>query len=404
MACRTDILWSDELLGYDFGAGHPMASARLDLTMGLSRALGLLDLPGVRVVGVEPAADDELRRVHGADYLAAVRAAGERPAVVARDHGLGTQDTPVFAGMHEASARIVDGSVRGALAVWRGEAEHAVNVAGGMHHAMPDAASGFCVYNDAAVAIARLLDEGVERVAYVDLDAHHGDGVERVFWDDPRVLTVSVHESGATLFPGTGAVTATGGAGAPGSVVNVPLPAGTDGRGWARAVDAVVPQVLRAFSPQVVVSQHGCDGHRADPLSNLRLSVRTLRWAAERVHALAHELAEGRWLALGGGGYAVTEVVPFVWAHLVSVAAHEPTAPGGAVPAAWAQDVGERWATRIRRSLSDAPTDRDPVTEAADGALPDWEAGYDPASPVDQAVRAARQAAFPALGLYPGPG
>src|SRR5690606_7692692 len=170
-------------------------------------------------------------------------------------------------------------------------------------------ASGFCVYNDAALAIHALLEAGAERVAYVDVDAHHGDGVERVFWDEPRVLTVSVHESGRTLFPGTGYAQDCGGPAARGTAVNLALPAGTATDGWARAIEAVVPAVVRAFEPDAIVSQHGCDAHAVDPLTNLRVSVDGLRWAVRLLHELAHEVTGGKWLALGGGGYAVVDVV-----------------------------------------------------------------------------------------------
>src|SRR5659263_220150 len=226
MAPVVQVVWAPELLGYDFGVGHPMAPLRLELTMELARVLGLLSGDDVRLVGAKPASDALLETVHEPAYVAAVHAASDR-GTSDRVRGLGTDDDPVFRGMHEAAARIVTGSVDSALAVWRSEVEHAVNLTGGMHHAMPGAASGFCVYNDAAVAIRRLLDEGAQRVAYVDLDAHHGDGVQKVFWDDPRVLTVSVHESGHTLFPGTGHARETGGPDAPGTAVNVALPAHT---------------------------------------------------------------------------------------------------------------------------------------------------------------------------------
>src|SRR4029079_9133544 len=236
--------------------------------------------------------------------------------------GLGTSDDPVFPDMHEATARVVQGTVDSALAVWEGRALHAVNVSGGLHHAMPGAASGFCVYNDAAIGIRALLDAGAERVAYVDVDAHHGDGVQAVFWDEPRVLTVSVHETGQALFPGTGHARETGGPGAPGAAVNVPLPSGTGDAGWLRAIDAVVAAVVRAFAPDVLVSQHGCDTHTMDPLTHLRMSVDGQRAAATLLHDLAHEVAGGRWVALGGGGYAVLDVVPRSWAHLLGVATH----------------------------------------------------------------------------------
>ena len=383
-------MWSPALLGYDFGRGHPMSPVRLKLTMDLARALGLLDASGVRVVGVEPAGDDDLLTVHVATYIAAVRAASDHgkpdPA-----HGLGTADDPVFAGMHEAAARIVAGSLAGASAVWSGEARHAVNITGGMHHAMPDSASGFCVYNDAGIAIRRLLADGARRVAYVDVDAHHGDGVERIFWDDPRVVTISVHESGRSLFPGTGHAAEIGGPGALGTAVNLALPAGTGDAGWLRAVSAVVPAVLRGFAPDVVVSQHGCDAHASDPLANLRVTVDAQRRVAEILHELAHEVAGGRWLALGGGGYAVVDVVPRAWSHLIAIAGHVSLDPTTALPAAWRADVAERWGRNAPERMTDGAT----------GAFRAWGDGYDPADDVDRAIRATREAAFPHLGLDP---
>ena len=390
MAESLRIVWTPALLGYDFGHGHPMSPLRLKLTMDLAAALGLLDAPGVRVVGVEPASVDELLTVHSAAYVAAVRAAaatGESDGV----HGLGTEDDPVFAGMHEAAARIVAGSLAGAAAVWSGEAVHAVNITGGMHHAMPAAASGFCVYNDAAVAIRRLLADGARRVAYVDVDAHHGDGVERVFWDDPRVVTLSVHESGRTLFPGTGHPGDIGGPGAEGTAVNLALPAGTGDAGWLRAVSAVVPPVLRGFAPDVIVSQHGCDAHASDPLANLKVSVDAQRRVTEIVHELAHEVAGGRWLALGGGGYAVVDVVPRAWSHLLAIAGHVPLDPATPLPAAWRADVVERWGR----------TPPELMTDGATLAFSEWRDGYDPANDVDRAIRATREAVFPHLGLDP---
>ncbi|MCC2316795.1 acetoin utilization protein AcuC [Cellulomonas chengniuliangii] len=390
MSGDVQVVWSPALLGYDFGDGHPMAPLRLDLTMRLAQSLGLLEGPGVRVVGAEPASDAVLQTVHEPAYVAAVRAASDGGAADA-SRGLGTADDPVFSGMHEAAARVVGGSVAVALAVWRGEAEHGVNLTGGMHHAMPGAASGFCVYNDAAVAIRALLDAGAERVAYVDVDAHHGDGVQRVFWDDPRVLTVSVHESGHTLFPGTGHPRETGGPAAEGSAVNVALPARTGDAGWLRAIDAVLPAVLRAFAPQVVVSQHGCDAHVEDPITNLDVSVDAVRAAVELVHGLAHEVADGRWVALGGGGYAVVDVVPRAWAHVIAEAAHRPVDPGLRLPEEWQAEVVARYGRRGPARM----------TDGADAAFRPWAAGYDPADDVDRAVRATRAAAFPLLGLDP---
>ena len=192
--------------------------------------------------------------------------------------------------MHEAPPHVVGSTLEAFRQVWSGESLHSANITGGLHHAMPDRASGFCIYNDIAVGIRSLLDQGAERVAYVDVDVHHGDGVERVFWDDPRVLTISLHETGQMLFPGTGFAGDVGGPGAEGSAVNVPLPPGTADAGWLRAFHAVVPDLLRAFAPQVLVTQHGCDSHADDPLAHLLLSVDGQRAAYDALHGLAHEV------------------------------------------------------------------------------------------------------------------
>lgn len=387
---RARLAWSPELLEYDFGPGHPMAPVRLDLTMRLIHALRLPDLPTLEVADAEPASDEVLRTVHDDAYLAAVRRASTElePDPV---RGLGTEDDPLFLGMHDAAARQVGGSVALAEAVWRHEIDHGVNVAGGMHHAQRGAAAGFCVYNDAAAAIRRLLDLGADRVAYVDLDAHHGDGVEAAFWEDPRVLTVSVHQDGRTLFPGTGYPGDVGAGRGEGTAVNVSLPPGTHGAEWLRAVDAVVPAVVREHRPDVIVSQHGCDAHGNDPLSHLDVDVDAQRTAQQWVHALAHELTGGRWLALGGGGYAVVDVVPLVWASLVAEAAHAPLTAGMPLPADWRAVALEVSEIEPARTLGST----EPV-----GWRP-WKDGWDPADPVDRAVQATRKAVFPLLGLDP---
>ncbi len=384
------VVWSTELLGYDFGPGHPMSSDRIDLTVALAAGLGLLERPDVALVAAGEAPDELLTTVHEPAYVAAVRAASSS-GTPDEARGLGTEDNPVFPGMHEAAARMVAGSVDAALALWRGEAEHAVNVGGGLHHAMPGAASGFCIYNDAAVAIRAALAAGASRVAYVDLDAHHGDGVQAVFWHDPRVLTISLHETGVRLFPGTGFPREVGGPGAEGSAVNVALPSGTGDAGWLRAVDAVVPPLLRAFAPDLLVTQHGCDTHRLDPLTSLRTSVDGQRVAASMLHDLAHETAGGRWLALGGGGYARVEVVPRVWAHVIGLATHRPVDPSAPLPEMWCDAVRQRY------GVLEATT----MTEGALATFRPWSAGWDPADDVDRAIRATRTAVYPHHGLDP---
>jgi acetoin utilization protein AcuC len=391
MSGRAQLMWDEQVTQYDFGPGHPMDPVRLGLTRSLVRAFGLDG--ALRVVAAPAAGESTLELVHRADYVAAVRRASADPrGGLEPGYGIGSEDNPAFAGMHEASALIAGQSVGAAEAVWRGEVAHAVNFAGGLHHAMAGSASGFCVYNDAALAVARLLELGAERVVYVDVDVHHGDGVQAAFWDDPRVLTISLHEHPRTLFPQTGWPEETGGPSAEGGAVNVALPAGTGDAGWLRAFHAVVPALVAAFRPQVVVSQHGADTHFEDPLAHLTVSLDAQRMVAEACHALAHEHAEGRWVALGGGGYAVTDVVPRTWTHLVAVAAGVPVAPETLVPEDWRQEVYARTRVAAPRRMTD-------------GRTPQWasfeDAGYDPADRLDQAVIATRRAVFPLHGLLP---
>lgn len=374
---------------YDFGPGHPMNPLRLDLTMRLARELGVLDQ--LEVTGADPASDELLRLAHSQDYIDAVRRCGVVPGAQDLAHGLGTPDVPTFVDMHDASARVAAATASAAAAVWRGEVDHAMNPAGGLHHAMREAASGFCVYNDLAVAISDLLDRGAERVAYVDVDVHHGDGVEAAFWNDPRVLTISLHESPRSLFPGTGWPTDIGGPDALGYAVNVALPAGTGDDPWLRALHSVVPHLLAAFEPDVLLTQHGCDSHALDPLAHLALSVDGQRTAAELLHGWAHEYADGRWVATGGGGYAVVDVVPRSWTLLMAELSGHPLDPEVATPPEWRAHVQQ-------------VTGRVGPATMTDGAAPrvtDWTTGYDPADPVDQAILATRRAVFPHVGLDP---
>ncbi|MFJ3825081.1 acetoin utilization protein AcuC [Streptomyces nodosus] len=388
MSGRAQLMWDEAVTGYDFGPGHPMDPVRLALTRRLVDAFGLDR--AVEVVAAKPAGDSTLRLVHREDYVRAVKAASADPASADASYGLGTLDDPAFAGMHEVSALIVGQSVAAAEAVWHGDALHAVNFAGGLHHAMPGGASGFCIYNDASLAIARLLELGAERIAYVDVDVHHGDGVQTAFWEDPRVLTVSLHEHPRTLFPQTGWPEETGAPDAEGSAVNVALPAGTGDAGWVRAFHAVVPELLADFRPQVLVTQHGADTHVEDPLAHLAVSLDAQRAVQIACHDLAHQYADGRWIALGGGGYAVVDVVPRSWTHLVAIAADRPIAPETVIPESWRQEVYARTRQLAPMRMTDGGW---PVSFAH------WESGYDPANRLDQAVRAARRAAFPLRGL-----
>ena len=411
MTCTLHVAWDDRLAGYDFGPGHPMAPLRLKLTMELARAFGLDRLDGVTVEVPSAATGAELELVHDSGYIGMVRLAGHQAVKGEGEvrkllveglsgglttrallmHGLGTEDDPLFPGMHEASAMVAGATLAAARAVWTSAAQHGASLAGGLHHAMAGNASGFCVYNDPAVAIAWLLGQGAERIAYIDVDAHHGDGVQVAFWDDPRVLTISLHEHPDTLFPGTGRPGETGGPHADGSAVNVALPAGTGDAGWLRAFHAVVPPVVRSFGPQLLVSQHGCDSHRDDPLTNLSLSIDGQRAAHAAIHALAHEVSGGRWLLTGGGGYEHVHVVPRTWTHLLFEAAGAPLDPAAATPKLWREYVS--WTT--------SQTAPEQMTEGTPATFTDYESGHNPADPVDRAIMATRKAVFPHHGLMP---
>jgi acetoin utilization protein AcuC len=356
----------------------------------LATDLGLLDGP-LACVPAPDATEDDLLTVHDPRLIEAVMRASDDPARADPAFGLGTDDDPAFRGMHQASRHVVGASIEAARRVWHGEALHAANIAGGLHHAMPERASGFCIYNDVAVAIRWLLANGARRVAYVDVDVHHGDGVERVFYDDPRVLTISLHETGQMLFPGTGFPADRGGPDAEGSAVNVALPPGTGDAGWLRAFHAVVPPLVREFAPDILVTQQGCDSHRDDPLAHLSLSVDGQRASYLALHELAHEVAGGRWLALGGGGYAIVDVVPRAWTHLLGVVAGSPVDPESDTPVAWREALAERLGVR-------------PPTRMTDGRTPawrDWSEGYDPGTWLDRSIQATRESVFPANGLDP---
>jgi acetoin utilization protein AcuC len=387
------VVWSEDLLTYDLGATHPMAPGRLELTMALADELGVLTRPNVRLARPRLASDDLLQLVHEPAYVAAVREAPLHPSDPSlAKFGLGSDDNPVFDRMHEASALVTGATVDAARAVRTGEAHHAVNLAGGLHHAMPAQASGFCVYNDAAVAIAWLLADGVRRVAYVDVDAHHGDGVEEAFYDDHRVLTVSLHESGYSAFPGTGFPHKTGHGEAEGMAVNVALPPHTGDAGWLRAFFAVVPPLLRAFEPEILVTQLGCDTHRLDPLAQLDLTVDAHRHCYAALHELAREVTGSRWVAVGGGGYETVQVVPRSWTHLLAEISGRPLDPGTLTPAGWRELVRERTGQQAPQRL----------TDGADLTYPAWDAGEgDPDDPVDRAIAATRRAVFPEHGLDP---
>jgi acetoin utilization protein AcuC len=350
---------------YDHGFRHPLRPQRVLLTWELIAAYGIDLDPGVVRLGAEPADDETLMLVHTPEFIEATRDAGHGIDGPWGRFGYGVVDNPIFDDMHEAGALVAGASLAAARAVLSGEVAHAFNAAGGLHHAMPDRASGFCVYDDPAVAIAWLLTQGVERIAYVDVDVHHGDGVQAIFWNEPRVLTVSIHEYAPEIgfFPGTGSISERGGPDAPDSVVNLPLPPGTSDEGWLEAFRTAVPPIVRAFGPDVLVTQLGCDSHATDPLAHLALTTAAYRVTAAVLHELAHEAAGGRWVATGGGGYQWARVVPRAWT--IGFAEMAQASPPDEIPEPWIERAEFESRGEVPATLSDPPARRSPADEEA---------------------------------------
>ena len=366
MAERTGLVVAPEARIYDHGPQHPLRPDRVLLTWDLIAATGLDGRSNVEVLDAGPASREELERVHTLAFVDATERAGHGEVGDWSAFGYGPGDNPIFADMHEAGAIVAGASIAAAKAVWRAHVAHAFNAAGGLHHAMPARASGFCVYDDPAVAIAWLLDQGAQRVAYVDVDVHHGDGVQAIFWNEPRVLTISIHEyEPYGFFPGTGGLDERGGPDAPGSAINVPLPAGTGDDAWLEALSTIVPRAVADFAPDVLVTQLGCDTHATDPLAQLRVTTRSYKEAAAVLHRLAHDAAYGRWVATGGGGYQWARVVPRAWtlyfAEMANAAADLPDE----LPDGWVERATDRAGEAVPSTFSEAALEPRPADDEA---------------------------------------
>jgi acetoin utilization protein AcuC len=300
---------------YDLGVDHPFANFRQEPLFDL--------LASHRLVGATerfvppPATVAELTTVHTADFVEFLQALDTRPTRELIRHaplfGMGTADNPIAPGQHAAAAAAAGGTLACMRAVLRGEASAAFNPTGGLHHAMPGSASGFCLYNDLALAIVEALAQGIERVAYIDFDVHHGDGVEWIFREDPRVLTVSLHETPDRRWPFTGRVGDMGRGRGEGSALNLPFASRTTDESWQTIARTVLEAAFEKFRPQVLVTQHGCDPHFSDPLADLCLTTASFDFAAQLSRELAANHCEGRWVATGGGGYQPIRVIPRAW-------------------------------------------------------------------------------------------
>jgi acetoin utilization protein AcuC len=314
----TAFVWDDALTRYFFRPDHPFNPKRLELTVSLIRDLGLIGGAGTPILAPRPATEEELLRVHSPEYLAAVRRMSEPGAEPREGYawGLGTEDNPIFPGMHEAAALVVGGTMRAAEAVMAGEATRVFTIAGGLHHSHRERASGFCIYSDLSAAIRWIREAHDARVMYIDYDAHHGDGPQGEFYADPNVLTVSLHETGRYLFPGTGFVDELGDGDGYGYSVNVPLEPFTEDESWLDIHEKLLPELAEAFRPDVIVVMNGVDGHVLDPLTHLRATMRLYERTIRLVMEIADQHCEGRLIATGGGGYDIWRVVPRAWTRI----------------------------------------------------------------------------------------
>jgi acetoin utilization protein AcuC len=342
---------------YDFGPSHPLRPERVLLTYDNIDRLRLVQREHVVDVSSTPATDGQILAVHDAQFVGAVKAldAGEMERSDALEFGLGTPDDPIFPNMHAASAAVCGASIAAAEAVARGDALHAFNPAGGLHHARRREASGFCIYNDPAVAIARVLEMHPDwRVMYVDVDVHHGDGVQWIFYDNPQVLTVSFHQSGRYLYPGTGFEDEIGEGDAVGTSANIPLLPYTGNEDYLWALDRLLGSLGEVFRPHLIVTQLGADTHHGDPLAELGLTMAAYPRMARVLHEMAHRFCEGRWVATGGGGYQAETVVPKVWTmHFADMCGHPE-----AVPHDWQADLAPAEVSRPYREHVQRSVDR----------------------------------------------
>lgn len=331
-------IFSENQLGYKFSDTHPFNQKRLTLTVDLLKEMNALSTS--EIVAPRIATDEELSLVHDPSYIDIVKKASLETGDTSKfeSYGIGTEDTPIFPHMHEASASLVGGTLTAVDYVMEGKSTHAINLGGGLHHGFKGRASGFCVYNDSSVAIKYMQEKFNARVLYIDTDAHHGDGVQWSFYDDPNVCTISIHETGRYLFPGTGNITERGTAEGYGTSFNFPIDAFTEDESFLDIYRTSFTEIVEWFKPDVILSQNGADAHYFDPLTHLYGTMNIYREIPKLAHELAHKYCDGRWIAVGGGGYDIWRVVPRAWS-LLWMEMNDIQSPTGDLPKAWI----EKW-------------------------------------------------------------
>lgn len=346
-------IYSPSFQSYKFHQEHPFNQLRVELTYDLLKSMNILS--DEEIVFPRLATDDELALIHDRKYIDAVKRAseGKLSEEEAYNFGLGTEDTPIFPNMHEASSLLVGGTLTAVDYVMSNKALHALNLGGGLHHGFKGKASGFCIYNDSAVAIKYIQKKYDARVLYVDTDAHHGDGVQWAFYDDPTVCTLSIHETGRYLFPGTGNVTERGHGKGYGYSFNIPIDAFTEDESFLNIYRKSLQEIAEFFQPDVIITQNGADAHFLDPLTHLCSTIKIYEEIPKIAHEIAHTYCEGRWIAVGGGGYDIWRVVPRAWAHIwLTMKQHTPK---GSLPQQWL----EKWQPKSPVKL--IPNWEDPI-------------------------------------------
>lgn len=346
MKDKCSFVFSEDLLKYKFSSDHPFNQFRLTLTMDLLQKINALTPEQICTPRI--AAEEELYLIHDPNYVNAVKMAGhgQLPESIAENYGIGTEDNPIFPGMHEATSLQVGGTLTAVDQVMTGKAAHALHLGGGLHHGFRGKASGFCIYNDCSVAIKYMQKKYHARVLYIDTDAHHGDGVQWSFYDDPNVCTLSIHETGRYLFPGTGNINERGQGKGYGYSFNVPVDAFTEDDSFLHAYANALKEIAEFFKPDVILTQNGADAHYLDPLTHLSATIRSYRFIPKLAHEIAHQYCEGRWIAVGGGGYDIWRVVPRAWA-LIWLEMTENANSYGELPREWV----EHWQKKAPVSL-----------------------------------------------------
>ncbi|KGX89142.1 acetoin utilization protein AcuC [Pontibacillus litoralis] len=358
MDCSSKFVYSSDFASYCFYDSHPFNQLRVQLAYELLQESNMLHNKHL----IEPriATEEELQLVHDSKYIEAVKKAGKGQLTEEEGFpfGLGTEDTPMFDNMHEASSLLVGGTLTAVDAVMQGMASHALNLGGGLHHGFQRKASGFCIYNDGAVAIQYIRKHFNAKVLYIDTDAHHGDGVQWTFYDDPNVCTLSIHETGRYLFPGTGNVNERGIKQGYGYSFNIPIDAFTEDESFLHVYETSLREIIEYFRPDVIVSQNGADAHVYDPLTHLCSTMNIYEYIPQLAHELAHQYCDGKWIALGGGGYDIWRVVPRAWAQIWNIMSTG--APlTGSLPLEWLN----KWQRKAPVTLPESWQDIHPLYE-----------------------------------------